>query len=101
MGLFGIDFGDILDVLNPLGYAADKLGLPTVKGLFGGGDDPKEPKITPPPPAPDLTDEMVRKARLSQRRRLTLGEGIGQTFFTGPLGDTAAPTTSAPKLGAY
>lgn len=41
----------------------------------------------PPPPVPDLTDETIKAARSAARRRLMMGQGLSQSFLTGPLGD--------------
>lgn len=39
-----------------------------------------------PPPAPDITDELVAKARRRQAYRLMSSQGQASTFLTGPFG---------------
>jgi hypothetical protein len=113
MSFLGIDI-DLGDVVNFAagglpglvgGKALGALGLPSPGGFLADTlfppDAPQPKALTPPPPVPDATDQAVRLARLSQRRRQMIGEGIGQTFFSGPLGDQSKPATAKPALGGY
>lgn len=52
-----------------------------------------------PPLPPDLTDEQVQKARAAMVRRALMGQGLGSTFLTGPLGDLSLAPTSPSGLG--
>jgi hypothetical protein len=105
MSFLGIDI-DLGDVVNYAaggvpGFIMGKVGLPNPGDLLFPPDPPQPKALTPPPPVPDATDQAVRLARLSQRRRQMIGEGIGQTFFSGPLGDQSKPATAKPALGGY
>jgi len=78
-----------------------------------GGDNPKhtaaewrrmnvEPvhdwQVLPEAPAtPDLTDELVQRARLAAIRRAQMGGALQSTFLTGSLGDTTTPITKKPS----
>lgn len=47
---------------------------------MGGADKPK--KLKPPPPAPDLTDEVIRAAQRAEELRLGTGRTRQSTFRT-------------------
>lgn len=42
-----------------------------------------------PPPAPDLTDEVVQAARRAELRRHQVGQTRKSTFLTGPAGSNS------------
>jgi hypothetical protein len=44
------------------------------------------PTVPAPPPAPDLTDEVVRQAQLAERRRQMSAQGYRSMFLTGARG---------------
>lgn len=88
-----------LFAVNPLAGQALAAGK-ALGGMLSGPDIPNE-KIPTPPPAPDLTDQAVKQARLAARRRVLIGQGMGGTFLSGPLGDPSAPPTRAATLSGY
>jgi hypothetical protein len=50
---------------------------------------------------PDATDEAIKQSVLMQRRRLLVGQGMGSTFISGPMGDASAVSTSKSTAGGY
>lgn len=62
-----------------------------------GGLKPED-ILAEPPPTPDLTDDLVQRARLAAIRRAQMGGALQNSFLTGPYGDTSAPATAAPGL---
>lgn len=71
-------------------YTVTKAAVEGGMSILGGGDLPALPKQATPPPPPDLTDELVRRARLARGG----GSGLTATFLTGPLGVTSQPSTA-------
>jgi hypothetical protein len=51
------------------------------------------PKDPVPPAAPDLTDEVVKKARQAALQRQQSAQGQRSTFLTGPRGLATPPKT--------
>lgn len=58
----------------------------TQTAAITGVDKRPSPDEPPPGPAPDLTDQTIAAARAAARRRLLMGQGLSQSFLTGPLG---------------
>lgn len=50
-----------------------------------------------PPPPPDLTEQAIRLARLSERRRQAAG-GRRSTFLSGALGASGAASTTVQRM---
>lgn len=75
---------------------AAALNIEAIKAITP--DDPTAAApVAAPPPAPDITDQLVQRARLAAMRRAQMGTGLAQTFLTGPLGaplPTGAPPAS-------
>jgi hypothetical protein len=85
---------------NPFAGAVNPaaLGYQAVKGngLFKAPSFASD-LITPPHPAPDLTDKAIQLARDRERRR-QMGGGRTSTFLSGVLGDANAPSTFVKQL---
>jgi len=98
-------------IADAVQYGLSKIGLGSpiadpsaVKGKFGVAGSLVDaakglPPLEQPPVPPDLSDELVRRAAALQRMRQAMGQGIGSTFLTGPLGLTTPAPTAMPQLG--
>jgi hypothetical protein len=98
-----IDLGDVANYATggPIGVGLASLGFPNPGQLFGGKSAPGMPALLAPPLPPDATDEEIRKAVLAQRRRLLLGQGVGSTFVSGPMGDPSGIATATSSAGGF
>lgn len=101
-------FGSIHQWLNGPTYTGGPMTAKQWRDLMSGpgayalqGYQPKASDILPdaPPPAPDMTDQVVMMARLAARRRSMMGEGLESTFISGPLGDMSSVPTNTPSAG--
>jgi len=96
-----IGLGDILGAGLNFTLGAPLLAYKGLSSVLGGDSTPALAPLLAPPPVPDATDEEIKQAVLMQRRRLLVGQGIGSTFISGPMGDASGFATSKSTAGGY
>jgi hypothetical protein len=88
-------------------YPLDAFTFGSYEGLRAGankvGDALKPPGLPPPtqgpPPAPDLADEELKKAKENEQRRLLQLQGLAKSFNAPSVNATAVPTAQKTLLG--